>query len=550
MTVTLIDPPEGRQFHIWRIDELYFGGTVTPGTRFRPRVGDKMVDWDEGEYRIVAVSSEGIPTLEKKISYLQEGSFDPESVSLVTPFTEYQPNASTAIFFDSTTSPYTCTVDSRYPVLSQDATSMIFYKGTDVSVNGTIISEVRDINDNVISNEIPLIAIDPTKPAVKRPVPFVTSTLLTAGDTVTGVAYSAATGPTTKTIFAVEESAAIRPADLSGIFLEDIELVSDLIDPSDDTLLLNKLGTPFRSSLVQARLKYSDGSTTVINIDGNKCKLPGVDRFDTSSLVRPTTIVLSYYPDSNEPAVNLNGSTAPSISKIYRLANIVQDTNYSLKLFVVPEYQDPVNGYTLRWWLNNLERDVNLDVTANVVARRPDLQNFIGNAYNVEQEITASLNLDDVIPVTYNGYVHSQLVDITVGLPNGASNAFLIDYLGDGINVFGDGLSATVTTDAAGTINLSSGKATQTEWLSYMLTAVAPLFDTSLMTTPPVPTHFRYIYDGIESPEFEITDWDSDLPKTAGIANFAADKTVDIVWLIQDSGNWDVLGHTPLITST
>jgi len=548
MSTVLLIPPEDRQFHVWRIDELYFGGPVTPGTKFRPRVGDEVVDWDFGVYRVADVSVEGIPTLEVKIRFNEESSIDLDSKSLITALSQYQPNSATAVFFDDSTNPFTVTVDSRYPVLGLDSETMIFFRGTNTSVNGEVISQVFNANGDLVGNEVSLIAIDATRPAIKRPIPFNTTKRLTAGEIVTGVTYNAASGPTSRTLFVVQESAANRPADLAGVFIEDIRIKSPLLSPTDATLLLNKAGTSFATSLVDAEILYSDGTISSRVIDGNKMRLLGLNNFDTSALIRPKRIILAYYPDPSEPYINANGvGTATHISKVYYLANVEQTTEFALKLFAIPKFVNNAAGYKLEWRLCNLERDLDLDVTNDVVVRRLDGSNFITTDYGNKQELTISLAMDAIIPNTYNGHVHTQKTNITVELPTSTGkDPILIDYLGDEINIYGTGLRASAGTGTGGKIWFGNNKATLNEWLSYLYNGITALYDRDLMVEPPRPTHFRYEYEGVTSPEYAVGQWNTQLPKAAGINTFELGKVVNIVWLISNAGQWDVLGHSPL----
>lgn len=553
MSTPILLEPEDSKFRVWLIDELYFGGTAPNNTLYKPNINDKVVDYSTGEYRVIQVDADGIPTLELLVRYNQDGGLDLDSDSLLTALSHYQPTTVTPIYFDDSTTPhYTCTVDGAFVNYGVESERMIFFLGTDTSSNGTIISERYDGGGNLVDNTVDLNAIDPAQPGVKIPNTFATSVTLTPGDIVSGVAYKADGGVSRKTLFIVQASAANRPIDLSGVFIDGIRIKSDLLDPNDDTVILNDANTSFASSLVKAEILYSDGSVVETNIDGVKMKLLNIDQFDTTALIRPTSVVLAYYPDPNEPFINgVNNGGQSHITKVYFLANRVQGSDFGLKLYAIPRFISVAAGYQLEWRLVNLERDVDIDVTADVKVLSSS-GGFLPANYGNEQNLTVSLNMDDVAPSVYNGHIHTQKVDIVVNIPgSNGLDAFVIDYNGDGINPYGVGLYAACSPGVNGKLNISISKATQTEWLSYLYNSAGALFDRSVLDEPPRPTHFRYEYQVsnslVVSQEIPIDRWDENLDKVAGIPEWIEDSTVNIVWLIDNAGEWDVLGHSPLV---
>lgn len=540
--------PEDNRFRMWHIGELYFGGPQV-GTQFIPNVNDGVVNWDEAIYRVLSVDNVGIPTLELKHRFNNDASIDLDTRSLLTSLSMYQPNAATSAFFDDSVTPFQVTIDTNFPVQGVESEKMVFYKGVETGATGKIISQKFNATGDLIGNEVDLIALDPAAPAIKRPLPWTTSERLVGGDIITGVVYNSAGVGISKTSFFVRESAVVRPLDRSGIFLEGVRIVSPLLDPVDNTLIRVTANTPFNTSLLRGELIYSDGTRVVKDIDGSKMRLLGVDGFDTASVVKPTELVLVYYPDANEPYINASGfGTRTHLYKMYRVANKLQANSYALKLFVVPQYVNSVQGYTLRWRLANIERDIDIDVTGDVIVKRRDGANFNPVDYGNVQSLDVSLALEDIIPARYGDYIHTQKLDITLNLPStSGKDAFVIDYLSDGVNLYGKGIWASAQTGAAGKVLLSNGKGTVTEWLSFLYNSIIPLTDLDLGPTPPTPTHFRYQYEGVDSPVFAISNWNVQLAKAAGIPTWEKDKTINIVWLLSNAGNYDVLGHSPLV---
>ncbi len=531
-------------FRGWRHDQLYFGGPQV-GTQYVPNVDDQVTDWDNGLYRVVSVDVNGVPTLELKMRFVDAASLNGSSDSLITALSQYQPNVTSSAYYDNATSPATITIDAHFPVYDQDSAKMLFYKGTDVSVaTGELISERYTGGGVFIDNDVSLTAIDPSNPAIKRPDPFRTTKPFVPGDIITGVVYNAAGGVLGKTSFLIINSSTIRPASLSGNAISGISLDSPLVDPSDSSRLLNDANTPFTTAGTEMILHYTNGTTQKIPIDGSKAKILGLSNYDTASVIRPTRIMAAYYPGPSEPYIN---GGPGFLFKEYTLANITSAPIYALRLYMIPRFVDNATGWIFTYRLANLARDVDLDVTADVVTTLVSGGTFLKNSYAAEQQVLLKLDMDTVAPGAYPGHVHTQLMNITLDIPsNTFASPFIIDYNGDGTDLYGDGVWASASSGPTGELLVNVAEPTLTEWFRSIYTSSTPLRDPAVGPEPPVPTHFRVEVAGQVSAEIPVADFDKRIALFGGMTTWVPNTVVNVVFLLQDGANFGVLSHAPL----
>lgn len=537
-------------FHSWIWEQMWFG-VGTPVTKYnfhKPNVGDKVTRWDDAVYRVTAVTEDGIPTLELQSRLRNESIFNENSTSLITALSIYQPNSPTRLFVDRNVSPASVNVDARMLVFEEESDKLRFFLGSDTSENGTVISERYNSSGVLISDEVELIETTPGDPKEKRPTAFNTTSDIKTGDVVTAVAYTP-TGRVTGSwpFLVVEATNALAPS-AAGVYLQDISLESALLSDTDLTLIENQVNSPFTTMLVQCRLHYSDGSSSLVNVDGNKCILHGVENFDTSLTIRPVDVMLSYYPDDTEPFINGSGGARPHITRPYRLANIVHDSSINLKLYVIPTFVDAVTGYTYVWKLVNLDGDVNIDVTDDVTANTLSGVSISGTDYGNKQSVRLAIRMDDIgLGGIYSGHIHTQDVGVTVSIP-GTPGAYpwVLDYVGDGGNPFGLQWYASASNVGSGAINVGQGANDIDEWLSYLYTPLAPLFDVTLQLEPTRPTHFAIEYNGVRE-VYPVENYDANLTKVATAPAFADNQTVSIEWIHRTGTTDRILGISPLL---
>lgn len=540
---------EGEPLQVWFLQNTYQGVTPVDGkTLHVVRVNEKIIDPDVGEYIVTAVGVDNVPTLRLVVKYTTSGQADQESDSLITALSMRQPNSTAKAFYDTSVNPPSITIDGRFLQYGAEATSMIFFRGVDTTAEtGEVISEMYTADGVYDGAIVPLIVSDSVQPTWKIVDVFYSTADLKSGDIITGVAYKANGGKFTKEPFIIEESAAIRPLSQSTVSIEAITLTSPLLDPTNQKLLLNALNTTFSTSLVTGLLHYTDGSQVPVNIDGNKCVLHGVDRFDTSRMGEPSEVIISYYPGATEPFINGGMGAKNHVSAMYFLANRRYADDYSFKLWPIPTFNGEIVGYTFHWRLTNLAGDIDIDVTDYVTAVLSDGSDLRGNNYGVVQTVTLALPLTEVIPGIYDDYVHTQRMDITLSIPSSANwSPWVYDFIGGGINNYGVNQYSSATNVNGGIFVIDFGQEDVNNWLTKVYDESAPLWDSSVQEAPTVPTHFRLEYNGVTD-EYPIADYAQEFAKVSTAPAFANNQTMNIVWIFRSTDGDLILGMSPVL---
>lgn len=540
---------EGAKVRWYDIGELYMGTPpIDQQTLYVAKKGDYVVNSQIGMYVVLSVDNDNVPALELIFRRNESSNLNPNSESLITAFSKYQPSAAQYALINTNVTPHTIAISNSYLVFGADRDRMVFFRGSDVSdQTGVVISEVYDGTGTLTGSEVGLEAVQSGVNTIKIPRIFHTTKPLVSGEIITGVVYTATGDKVQIQPFLVEDTSYVRDVDVAALFITDLTVESPLLSPTDDTLLENNVNSPFTTSLVKGRLHYSDGSTVDIPINGTKLILHGLDEFDSSRVGRPHNLVMTYYPDNTENYVGGGGMTRPHISRHVRLANRRLGDDYSLKLFPVPTFVDTLSGYQFQWWLNNLEGDINIDVTAHIRTHRPDGTPMNGLDYNTEQKLTLTLDLDDVAPGTYPGYVHSQIMDMTLSIPGANGDTpWFIDYASNNALPYGQGVRASATNIGNGRINISLDEPNRDAWLSRVYYAILPLYDNSVLVEPATPSHMLLRYNGVEH-RVPIDMWSESIDKLTGAPVFVDQSSLDIVWILATSGGDRYLGHTPMI---
>lgn len=525
---------ENDRFRHYSLEELFMG----PGTGATvPNVGDQVTDRKVGIYFVSSIDPDPqnpVPSLELVQRFNNSSSFNADSESLITAFSMYDPSAATVVFVDDTVNPITATIDERWRSFV-GASHGILFLGTDTSADkGVVISARYNDTGNFVSNSIPYETIDERAPNVRRPKTFNLTRPVTGQTIVTLVDYNAAGDVVGKRPFLVELSSFIRPSNDSDIQLTGFRLNSVLIDPENTQRILNPINTPLDTSTFSVTLDYSDGSTVEnLPIDGSKIIMHGINNFNSSQLGLPVNINVSYYPSEDEPYISPNGGDRAHITNSYSLANVVDNTSFALKLFVIPEFVSTISGYKLRWYLLNLERDIFAEVTDMTTVMLSNFNNsaFNGKRYGEVQTLDASIVMDDILPGLYPGHIHSQRINLVLEVPGTVtSSPWTIDYILTGSYILGNGEVASCSNTGNGIVNITNGYTSFNEWLFELYNLSAPLYDSKIEDTEPDPTHFIVSYEGVEK-EVAIADWDENIVMPEGTPVMEPNKTLHITWL-------------------
>ena len=536
-----------RAFRVWNIKEIFTGDLgVTTEHLYVPNVEDLVVDGKGVMRQVIAVDPvSAIPTM--VVINGEPGDItDPDSI--IDGLRARQPHGINRIFVDNSTVPATVTVHSRYRIYGSEATQAKLFKGTDTSDNGQVISHTLNSSNIIVSEMIDLVPLYDTNNTIKRPPRFHTTTPMEDGELVTLVVYAASGRVVDEYPFIIRNANMISGPTATNIYIEDIELLSDLLSDDDPKLIEHPLHVPVTTTMMQCRVHYSNGDKADHAIDGSKVKLHGVNSFNTSIIGPTSNVVLSYYPDPSEPSINLQGSIRPSISKTYKLTTVGNVTDVAYKLYVVPIWTG--TEYRLVYRLTDVAYESDIDVTEYVTTTRTDGTAFKGNDFSREQTVNAVLDMSRINPNQTPPYVHVQQYKITLDRPGSSDyNDYVIDYGGDGYTYFGNGHYATAGVTGDHKFKVDINQSNKTDWLSWLYRAVDPIFDSSITDRGPEPTHFRLEHGGTNGNRligtFDISKWRDEFA-LGTLRNWEQGYPMNIVFIVRANGQDKVIGIAPL----
>lgn len=503
----------------WSIDEIWQGATGT--NKYVPKLKDYVRNPDTYETFIVNYIDPVtlIPTLTAIRPANMSTDFSETDilfgVGAGTPTETYR------VYVDKSVTPYIMAVDKRVPVPGSDPAYCKIFKGSVYDGSGEVVSKVYDSQGRYISDQIPLeiVSIDShTNVALKTVEVCHTTYDLVDNEIVTAVFYTAQGHVVMKRQLLVENTAFIRSLNLSQKYITHIGLESAFISPTDDHVLNYPLNIPINALNLVGIVYYSDGSTLRLPVNGTKFRMFGIEQYVSTIIGQSIDLVLSYALGPNEEAYAGIAATNHYITEPYRLVTTNPNNSYAVKLFGYPVWIDANNGYTMKWWLLNLDRNIWFDVTP-FVKFSENTGAFNPKGYGILQRKSIYINLKDVSG-SFKTFIHSQLVDIVLNdQPNlthdpwTMSNESISSNNPYGLGLFGKHISATQ-------LNISSGIIDPVEWLDRVYLKTYPLVNPMSEITTMNPSHFVIMYAGQEA-EFPIEEWNTDLLVNFDIPQYA-----------------------------
>lgn len=519
----------------WKQSEVYEGKEGKG--KFVPKVGDYVTkaivvgkSAKEEKFLVTAVDPVTlIPTLIPFTDMRDDDYYHPEDEFLRVGRLNMADTM--RVYLDTSVSPYTMTVDSRWFVTGSNAHHFVLYRNSQYADKRTgellSLSRVYDQRNQLITVNIDLERVAaPSREyhEVKRPLPFHTNERLPDGETVIGVVYDDTGGVVEKRPFIVENTGVLRPRHAHAKYVVDITIDSPFLSESDPNLIEYPMGVTVNSFNLFATVHYSDGSSKRMAIDGSKFQILGLTDYIASIIGQNTQITLRYNLDNDEGAVgvndkiklNVNGTDSRFMTRTYNLRTVKPDNSYAVKLFVYPEWIEKTNNYHLRWFMFDLTRSGYVEVTEHV--RVNETQSlFKPNGYGMSQRISVSVNLKDVNPL-YKEYYHVQVVDIQLMRPATDRTGYLwsVGYELTDTEYFGEENWAELKIGEADYVELdiSLGMTNFKSWLERIWLKTKPLYDLYAEGAPPEPNMFKIVIDGtVRNKEysFNINQWNQKL---------------------------------------
>jgi hypothetical protein len=519
---TPIYNPDGR-WEVWNINEIYMGGVGQ--NKFIPKVNDWVVDPAAGSVFIVTDLNNVTLVPELATVNLNQTTIIDEII--------VSTNDNYRIYYDKSTTPYTLAVDSFARIYSNSATTARIYRGEFID-NTKIISRRYDNSGNFLGHDIPLslVAYNSHDNYSVKWIPTCNTTAeLNDGEPCLVVVFNATGKVLGKIRCIVDETTYVAPSYAEHKYITNIFLKSAFIDITNPETIEFPVNLPLASFNPIGVVQYNDGTQVEYPVDGTKFTLYGLDSFISTIIGHRVPLVLSYKMAPTESALATVTSDNYFVTKPYTLVVSNPNTSYNVKLFIYPEWLDTLNGYRLKAYLMNLDRNILFDVTSAIYpAVSSPAFNPVG--YGNIQRLTFNINLQNVSPI-FNYFIHSQTVDIILrGPATDDSNPNLWEVatqIPSTVGLYGTSLRAQLIGVTNNIINISNGYTTVEQFLNNTYYKSAPIINPITETTPIVPTHMevKYINETIRVP---IEQFNNNIVFTNNLTRL---KNVEVVFLKQ-----------------
>lgn len=481
-----------RPHYRWNINEVY-NGTPERGA-WVPNPDDEVWSWADGLYRVVSVNYQtGLSVLEKHSDKNLSSGLREDDVILSSK--PGAPADTFRIYVNTTVVPHVMNFDNFLHVYGTNAHYLKIFKGTDIGINGDVISAQFNSSGILITENILFEQVrypEGTIRGIKTPESgFVTDTL-TEGEIVTVVVYGGSGEVLSVSKLVTVLSNTVRNIDASKKQITNISLISPFLSNTDNLLLEVPINLTVESMPMQMAVTYNDGSKTTYAIGDDKASLLGIENFISSEMGYTADLVLTYTLGKGEYS-NLVKTAGERnfINKPYRLRTIDSDSAYSVKLFVVPKWNYTKNEWELDFFMYTLDRDIMYRVTP-YIEYNVNSPTFKGKVFSVPQQLQVSVNLSKVHN-SYNYYRHSMSFKITLNQPAtnlGSAGYYLLEYNND--SIVGARAVAVVNEFAnVYTMDISQGLMTGGDILDSLYWNTEPLYYEYAEAAAPAPTHAR-----------------------------------------------------------
>lgn len=529
-TLFIIDPD--RLYTVWSSREIFNG--LSTGGSYVPNPDDMVHDWDQGFFRVAGVDyTTGLSDLRPWTININPTEISNEDI-LLGSGPGYQ-SEMWRVYLDTRKIPHLFQVDGRLHIYGSAAQYVKIFLGTDVSINGQVISAFYDQNNTFLGENIPLELVGTEtidNIAIKAPMTGFTNLSLDDGEVVTVVVYSANGSVVSKAKMLIDNTSLVRRTDASKKYVTGIRLESPFLSEADPALIEFPINVTIATVAMIGVVMYSDGSEVrmPISADGStRFTLFGLNHYVPTIEGQTVPLTLNYVLAADEYAF-IQGPTAnESITERYRAKTIKADNSYSVKLFVYPVWKDSINGYTLDFWLYNLDRLEYFRVPKNLVEVTAGARNFDGLDFLTVQKLSLSVNLG-AIDAKYSSYRHTQTFNVSLKAPGtDRLTNWTINFNPSEIDEFGEGLEAKLTFINTNNwlLNIGNDYNSKEEWLRHLFYATQPLYDTFSEIEAPAPNYFA-VRSKLRRTEYSIEQWNSDL---TFLNDMLEGETIFIEWI-------------------
>lgn len=521
--------------------------SVYTSGKYVPKIDDKVYDYALGYFRVTAVR-DYVAELTKWELPKEPSQSGVEDILLGTG-PGYTSETWVALL-DTTKFPHLLDIDSRLHVYGSEAKEVIIYHGVNITDSGEIVSAMYDQSNNYTGPAIPLEVVATTKlnnVAIKTPKMGYCRRELHDGELVTAVVHNVHGNVISINKLKIHRTNLVRRPEESDRRIQSIELISPYLSKTNLNTLEVDINATVETMALRGKVNFSNGESMVMDVgdddSSSKFRLLGIKYWSPTIMSTAAEMTLVYRLDRTGEIAYLQGETATGqITRTYKIIPKPVNPAFTLKLYVFPRWTNPINGWTLDYWLYDLERQVGRRVTSGAVSLSEGSQVFDGRDYTRVQRLNLSVNLTMVDP-SYGGHRHVQSVQIAL-LREGSQtgNKWKVKSSSNQVEWFGDGLEARISSAGAGlfTLDMKNGAINGTEWLEKMYYKLDPLHDPRNEVKAPEPTHMN-IVTSQRTVEVPVNQWNTPI---TFINDLKQGETLYIQWIKRLANNDLQLGVT------
>lgn len=504
-TSAQLDPNRG--FRVWAENEVFYPGH----DGYVPNVGDLIVSLQTGFKRVTDVN---LTTGESQsVAWRVPEINGVTGEDILIGAGPGHVSESFRIYVDENVFPNTLTFDGRLKIHGTAAREVKVFRGSDIGVQGEVVSRMYDQNGQLLGENIPMeTVLDEVGVSLGYKVPVVGQCVadLSTGELLTAVVFNDEGSVLSITSLLAERTGYVRRSQAAATYVIDVRLESPYLDAATDELRV-PINLPLSNVAMEGVVTYSDGRQVRVPIDGTKMRVDGLNNYVATIVNQTVPVVLKYTLSGSE--VNYTGMTGSEyhVARAYRVRSIQVDGAHTVKLFTYPSWNATDARYELKHWLVNLDRNVCRDVTPFVSITQQS-NPFNPNRYGVMQNLSFVLNLKDAMPALRD-YQHVQTVGLSLIGPGTDTNTlWTVELTPDQAPPYGWGLEAQMEFVNSGNwrMRLGSGETSQANWLSQVYRNLEPLYDAQVETYAPEPTHFRVQFKNTAI-EYSISQWNAEM---------------------------------------
>lgn len=534
----------------WALREIFVPNGPGEG-RFVPNVGDLVDDiYDDGVIPTQRVTAVDIVTGKSTMvpwGNVPTGLVDDKD--LLTGIGPLDPSTF-VLCVDKSVQPYTCMVEGRLVYPNPEITYVKVVRGAVLIDNPNIVSLYYDNQGNLLGNDIPTRPVllndnsAPTGVAVAKYIPtFHTLEELEDNEVVTVLAYSASGHVVSKRQLRVENTGFLAQRNANSKTVTHISLKTPFLSETDSNLIELPVNVPLQGLYMRGVVHYSDGSSREYPIDNDKFTVMGMRDYVATAENIQVPLVLRYRLGASEISYGASVGEGRFETARYRILTKGAIGAYNVKLYAYPEWIDAVQGYGLRFFLYNSDRNLKYDVT-QLVEFATNSEPYRPTQYGILQNLSVAVNLGQVSP-SYVNYRFNTTIQLVLWRQGTEKQTNWTIYYSPGQNPpFGEDNHAGLKYINSNyyLLNLASDCANVNEWIDRLYTRTLPIFNSLKETAAPKPTHFR-VTVGNNTTEYPVAEWNKTHQVLAGLTYW---KTVYIQWIMKTPDSELELGITGL----